>query len=211
MRITDERYHRDRLRYDLALRMIGHEARTCTIRGWTGLSDDRIRRLYRTYVEFDRASPVRRHRGKSPRQASYFLRSGSTQVEGTLLANILGASGLLGSLRTLPGQINLDFGTRFCEAYEAYLEHAHAPAVSFEHAWLLLKALACAEEICLSACPRCTGSFIRDVFALGIRLCPLCRIKRPRPARAVARDVTQSAVPAAFAGSIDPGGARIDC
>jgi hypothetical protein len=43
MRITDDRYTRDRLRLDLALRLIRHEARTRTIRSWTGLTDDRIR------------------------------------------------------------------------------------------------------------------------------------------------------------------------
>ena len=37
MRISDDRYTRDRLRIDLAWRLIGHEARTFTIRQWTGL------------------------------------------------------------------------------------------------------------------------------------------------------------------------------
>ncbi len=50
MRITDDRYTRDRQRFDLAFRMIHHEARTSTIRSWTGLSDERIRKLYRSYV-----------------------------------------------------------------------------------------------------------------------------------------------------------------
>src|SRR5512147_885010 len=50
MRISDDRYSRDRLRLDLALRFIHHEARTHTIRAWTGLTDDRIRKLYRTYL-----------------------------------------------------------------------------------------------------------------------------------------------------------------
>ena len=54
MRISDDRYSRDRVRLDLALRFIRHEARTQTIRAWTGLTDDRIRKLYRSY--FDRAS-----------------------------------------------------------------------------------------------------------------------------------------------------------
>ncbi|MFI4891421.1 MAG: hypothetical protein ACHQIL_12895 [Steroidobacterales bacterium] len=45
MRISDDRYTRDRLRIDLAWRMIGYEARTLTIRQWTGLSDDRIRKV----------------------------------------------------------------------------------------------------------------------------------------------------------------------
>ena len=50
MRISDDRYSRERLRMELALRFLQHEARTQTIRTWTGLSDDRIRKLYRSYM-----------------------------------------------------------------------------------------------------------------------------------------------------------------
>jgi hypothetical protein len=49
MRITDCRYDRDRLRLEVACRLIAHEARTQTIRHCTGLSGDRIRKLYRHY------------------------------------------------------------------------------------------------------------------------------------------------------------------
>lgn len=45
MRVSDDRYSRDRQRFDLALRFIHHEARTRTIRVWTGLTDDRIRKV----------------------------------------------------------------------------------------------------------------------------------------------------------------------
>jgi hypothetical protein len=45
MRISDDRYSRERLCLDLALRFLRHEARTQTIRTWTGLTDDRIRKL----------------------------------------------------------------------------------------------------------------------------------------------------------------------
>ena len=68
MRITDDRYTRDRLKFDLALRLIRHEARTGTIRDWTGLSDDRIRKLFRSYAEQLGEHRVLRHRGKAPRQ-----------------------------------------------------------------------------------------------------------------------------------------------
>ena len=40
----------ERERLEVAVRMIGHEARTCTIKTCTGLSDDRIRRLYSTHT-----------------------------------------------------------------------------------------------------------------------------------------------------------------
>ena len=45
MRVSDDRYTRDRQRLDLGLRLIRHEARTFTIRQLTGLSDDRIRKI----------------------------------------------------------------------------------------------------------------------------------------------------------------------
>jgi hypothetical protein len=49
MRLTDDRYAGERSQFELALRMIRHEARTRTIRECTGLSDDRIRKLYARY------------------------------------------------------------------------------------------------------------------------------------------------------------------
>ena len=49
MRISDDRYSRDRSRLDLALHFIRLGARTQTIRAWTGLTDDRIRKLNRDY------------------------------------------------------------------------------------------------------------------------------------------------------------------
>ena len=67
MRISDDRYNRERLSLDLALRFLRHEARTQTIRTWTGLTDDRIRNLYRSYMSRG-AHFVPRHRGKSPHQ-----------------------------------------------------------------------------------------------------------------------------------------------
>jgi len=45
MRISDDRYDRERSSLDLALQFLRHESRTQTIRTWTGLSDDRIRKL----------------------------------------------------------------------------------------------------------------------------------------------------------------------
>jgi hypothetical protein len=45
MRISDDRYDRERSSLDLALKFLRHEARTQTVRAWTGLTDDRIRKL----------------------------------------------------------------------------------------------------------------------------------------------------------------------
>src|SRR5437763_16658929 len=88
MRISDDRYGRDRLRLDLALRFIHHEARTHTIRAWPGLTDDRIRKLYRTYLHESDGSGVARHRGKPPRQAAFFTRSLRMRREAAVFASV---------------------------------------------------------------------------------------------------------------------------
>src|SRR5688572_17932186 len=95
MRISDDRYSRDRLRLDLALRFIHHEARTHTIRAWTGLTDDRIRKLYRTYLYEADGARVARHRGKSPRQAAFFTRSLRMRREAAVFASVSSLFGLI--------------------------------------------------------------------------------------------------------------------
>ncbi len=94
MHISNERYFNERQRHDLALRMIRHEARTCTIRSCTGLTDDRIRRLYKTYASHMPSAPVRRRRGKSPRQVAFFVRNARAQLESSMLASVFAMFGL---------------------------------------------------------------------------------------------------------------------
>jgi len=48
MRLTDNRYASERSQFELALRMIHHEARTRTIKDCTGLSDDGASRRSRS-------------------------------------------------------------------------------------------------------------------------------------------------------------------
>ena len=95
MRITDSRYDRDRLRLAIAYRMIALEARTRTIRLATQLSDDRIRRMYRDYFATLGGNRVRRRRGKSPRQMSFFRRSLEHEQQAALLGALLQLCGLL--------------------------------------------------------------------------------------------------------------------
>jgi Flagellar transcriptional activator (FlhC) len=178
MRVSDDRYSRDRMRFDLALRMIRHEARTCTIRSWTGLSDDRIRKLYRTYLLHAPAVPVRRHRGKSPRQIAFFLRSPAVQFEATTLASLFCMLGLLSArserTRRATPALNLESGEFFCQAYESYLALHLAPRVSFEHAWFLLLALLCGEELKLQTCRECGGLSLMEAFASTTATCARC-------------------------------------
>jgi Flagellar transcriptional activator (FlhC) len=178
MRVSDDRYTRDRQRLDLALRLIRHEARTYTIRQWTGLSDDRIRKLYRSYVVNHDASCVARHRGKSPRQAAFFFRNSELNFQSAQLASLYVMYGLLcGSDSRLEARYrvgSLESGALICQAYEAYLE-LHTPAsISFEHAWFLLFALARRDELGISRCGACGGVQLRDLLARRGSACLTC-------------------------------------
>jgi Flagellar transcriptional activator (FlhC) len=178
MRVSDDRYTRDRQRLDLALRLIRHEARTFTIRQWTGLSDDRIRKLYRSYVLNHDAQRVRRHRGKSPRQAAFFFRNTELNFQSAQLASLYLMYGLLcGTAAGLEPHYrvgSLESGALLCQAYEAYLE-LHVPAgISFEHAWFLLLALARRDEVGISRCGVCGGVRLRDLLAKHRPTCGTC-------------------------------------
>jgi hypothetical protein len=178
MRVSDDRYTRDRLRFDLAWRLIGHEARTLTIRQWTGLSDDRIRKLYRSYVACNKIVKVLRHRGKSPRRVAYFFRNPELHFQATQLAGLYLIHGLLectargAEARYRLG--SLESGGLLCQTYEVYVE-LHSPAgISFEHAWFLLFALARRDELSIRRCPECGALELRDLFCRRASRCAGC-------------------------------------
>lgn len=201
MRVTDHRYGRDLVRFDLAMRMIQHEARTCTIRLCTGLTDDRIRKLYRSYLQGDLGAGLKRRRGKSPRQIAYFTRNTDTQLEASLLASIYASLGLLRGYNAASARA-LEYGQLFCDAYEAYLQIWAGDTLSFEHAWFLLCALVQGDELHLTDCGRCRAPYVRDACDLKMNLCPSCRTKqgalaRPRGNAARLRSVTAATQPSA--------------
>lgn len=184
MRISDDRYSRDRLRLDIAMQFIRHEARTRTIRQWTGLSDDRIRKLYRSYLQGGGRS-VTRHRGKSPQQAMYFMRSTRLRQEASALAGLCCLVGLLepGHARQHAGQradatprpaAGISRATPLCQAYEEYRAMLGSPAIGFEHAVLLVNILACGGELRLGDCHGCGALLVVDALELRPASCALC-------------------------------------
>ncbi len=184
MRISDDRYSRDRLRLDLALRFIHHEARTHTIRAWTGLTDDRIRKLYRTYLHEAGGATVARHRGKSPRQAAFFTRSMRMRREAAVFASVSSLFGLitpqavasdrLAFDRASPAAPNVARGALLCEAFEAYLALIGESQISFEHAVFLLGALLAGDELRLAHCRDCSSVLVTDRLALRTPVCNEC-------------------------------------
>ena len=174
MRITDARYDRDRTRLSLAYRLIAHEARTRTIRIATGLSDDRIRKLFREYLRGDPACAIRRRRGRSPRQMSYFLRSPMHELQTAMLACMLQACGLLSCLDLFrrPAPADVD---RLCDVFETYQILCPKALISFEHAWYLTEVLTRRDEYVLAACPECGAFWVRDTLSIIPDNCPACR------------------------------------
>jgi hypothetical protein len=180
MRISDDRYSRDRLRIDVALWFLQHEARTRTIRQWTGLTDDRIRKLYHSYLRA--GGHITRHRGKSPRQAAYFMRTARMRDEASALASFCCLVGLFddqrppGFLRPAPG---VDRAASLCRAYEGYRAAVCTPAIGFEHAVLLVNTLARGNELRLGDCQDCGALLVIDSLGIRAALCTLCASSKP--------------------------------
>jgi len=192
MRISDDRYSRERARMELALRFLAHEARTQTIRAWTGLSDDRIRKLYRCYMSQARRH-LPRHRGKSPHQIAYFTRSLRLQEETALLASVLSLLGVLPAATSgavsaaasgaalasaagagsasLPGVTR---GVLLCQAFEAFRLLLPSAQISFEHAVFLAVALARGDQLRLGDCSDCGSLMVTERFPLRASRCTHC-------------------------------------
>ena len=184
MRLTDDRYASERSQFELALRMIRHEARTRTIKECTGLSDDRIRKLYATYFRDVSPSPVKRRRGKSPQQVGRFVKNPSNQLEATTLVALFCASLILrvdrdNAIHACWPRPDVEYGHRVCRAYETYLLLHSSPALSFEWAWNLLQNISRNDELYLASCAQCASSYVQDAYALDRALCPSCELARP--------------------------------
>lgn len=181
MRLTDDRYAGERSQFELALRMIRHEARTRTIRECTGLSDDRIRKLYSTYFRNSGQANIKRRRGKSPRQVQRYVKNPTNQLQATTLVALF-CAGLLVRIdeddKVHPRwpRPDVEFGHRLCRAYETYLLLHHDAKLNFEWAWNLLYCIGYNDELYLAACAGCDARYVQDAYALDNKTCPTCEI-----------------------------------
>ena len=180
MRATDDRYRAEQGKFELALRMIRHEARTGTIRYWTGLSDDRIRKLYTSYFKFSDSS-VKRRRGKSPTQVTPLIQSPLRALESGVFTNLLLANGLICTDPPPGPQLrnSVDLGHRFCECFETYRALVREPTLSFEWGWNLLMSIRNGDELGIERCTDCGTSFICDLLAVPRGGCPTCCVFSP--------------------------------
>jgi hypothetical protein len=177
MRATDDRYRGEQAKFELAMRMISLEARTGTIRFWTGLSDDRIRKLYGSYFKFS-GKAVRRRRGRSPTQIGPLVRNANRALESGVLANLMLVNGLLDWDRPdhPPLRNNVDLGHRFCECFETYRALVPRPLLSFEWSWNLLVSMRRGEELGVVRCANCAVCYLIDLLSLPRATCPGCAV-----------------------------------
>ncbi len=172
MRIVESRYEGELRNFGLAMRFIQYEARTSTIRAFTGLTADRIRKFRRRY-----GGDARRHRGKSPQQANSFIHSSREQREASLLGSMLHACGLLPeepSLRALEALTTLHNGTLLCDAYGYYLCGVYPPALTFEQAVFLARCLVSGEQLRLARCAGCGLGIVAERLPEEPRWCEHC-------------------------------------
>jgi hypothetical protein len=184
MRVLDDRYSRDWGRLNLALRFLMHEARTRTICVWTGLTQDRIRSLYRDYMN-SAGTHIPRHRGKSPQTVAYFTRSLRVQQETAVLASLLCLNGVVAAPsaaeagRMSPG---LARGALLCDAFEAYRTYVPSAQISFEHTIFLTTVLVRGDQLRLDTCKTCGSLVVVERFPIRDPQCLHC-VGAPRGRR----------------------------
>lgn len=188
MRVTDDRYAGELEKFDLAMRMIRHEARTGTIRACTGFSEDRVRKLVASYCRETGRPPLRRRRGKSPRQVAPFVSSAERQAETTRLATLYvycraARVNPEGRITGSDASSQVETAQRVCQAYELYHLLESHPSLSFEWAWNLYHALLVTGELYFAWCAGCDAPYVQDRYALDYEHCPSCELREQQERR----------------------------
>lgn len=166
---------RDSRRYQLALRLMAHQARTGTISAMTSLSRHQQEALRARWGVPEQM----RRRGPSPSSLSRFTHSPRARSEGAVVAGFCRTYGLLplGSAAGVPRRklLTLELGERLCDTYESY--RGCFPWSKFEIEELLSFAIGIAanEAIGLGRCDSCSGTVIIDRLAPHRPACAHCQ------------------------------------
>lgn len=171
---TTESAMRDSRRYQLALRLLGYQARTQTISAMTSLSRHQQERLRWRW----RIPEATRRRGPSPSSLDRFTHSPRARAEGASLPAFCRNYGLLyGNIPGIPRRklLTLELGERLCDTYETY--RACFPRSELEIEELLSFVLGIAENeiIQLGRCISCSGTVLIDRLAPHRPTCAHCQ------------------------------------
>ena len=179
MRVTEDRYLRDRRAFDLAWRLIKLGARTGTISRWTGIAERRVRALQQSYGSLDPgfAETLRRPRGQSPYRIERLLHSPLQQQDATRFASHCKSGGVLpaGHLTDIDKMFpNIQRGELLCSTFESFKHDHPKSSLTIEQAVLLLTELVRGEEIGLEVCDKCGNYKIIDRLSPAPQLCMSC-------------------------------------
>lgn len=183
MRVTQSRYVGELDRFRLAVRMLALQARTSTIGRFTGLSSDRIRKAYASYVlEHGKNQLPRRKRGRPPSQIARFVKTPDQLCESTVMVSLFMHAGLLvmdsSAKCFLPANLSLlSVGHRLCDAYEMHRSLMPGGEISLELAATLLRALGETGELVIAECRVCGALYVQDAYALDYGRGPFCEVR----------------------------------
>lgn len=177
MQLSDHGFARELRCFELAHRMVAHEARTSTISTWTGLPERRVRRLYQAMLAVP-GTHLARVRGPPPSDYTLFLASPALRTETAAAAVLCELCGVIPSergaraLERLPGVAR---GERLCRAWELLCATVSRHELSFEHLVLLTITLTTGENMKLDHCASCEGTIIVDVLHPRRKMCADCQ------------------------------------
>ena len=174
MRLFDKRYESHLRKYTLALSMIEHGARICTVTRWTGLSKYCVQNLTKSYGSKTR---IKCKRGDPPSQPAYFSKSLEVARESMAFAYIALQMqaippGVVPDARaSLPGIVH---GERLMSAFELYRALLPEALISLEYAILLIIELAERSALALGECRGCHDVMVVDRLRTRQEFCPFC-------------------------------------
>ncbi len=176
---TDDAVTRDLRRYQLAMRLVAHRARTRTIYTLTGYTRHRLGTLRRRW----RVPSQARRRGPSPKSFAAFFRSPQAQNEGAVIASLCYLFGALpprqsaGEKYVFPPrdeEQRLRTGERLCEVFEAFSSAFPGSDFELEQVVLLAAGLSQADTISLAQCKKCGCVILIDRQSVQKLICSQC-------------------------------------
>lgn len=195
MPLSDDRYLRDLRRYHLALTFFRFAARPNTVQAWTGFSRQRVRQVFRNYLENRSSTDPRCSRGPNPTKLANLLANPTLRRELTVMAGVCRLLHLIPEERVpnarvcLPNVLN---GERLCHALELYYRMVPHARLTLEQLILLMFELAEGNDWSLEHCSGCRALILVDRSSVARRLCEECRQPKPLQ-RASADDETDGA------------------
>ncbi len=155
--VTDDRLGGYFRRYQLALRMMAHGARTQTVVTYSGLTRDQLVTQRRRWG----FGPEIRQRGPAPSAFHVFFRSQRHRSEAALFASLCHITGAISARldnETARLSPNVENGELFCDALEVFQEWRPDADLDFEHAVQLAAGVVRAEHVTLGWCSDCHGA-----------------------------------------------------